>query len=120
MVWADAVLFGTPTRYGNVSAQRRAAAFFALLTGPEGQPWCEAAQQLSEKSSVPIATARIGAGAEYADVEGRWEAVRQITDAGAILVRPDHHVLWRSTGGSENPLSDLEAALSLAVAPPAG
>ncbi|MEJ8644281.1 FAD-dependent monooxygenase [Streptomyces sp. MS1.HAVA.3] len=79
---------------------------FALITGPEGTPWCEAAALVAEKFSVPLVTARIGAagtGAEYADVDGGWEAVRQITDAGAILVRPDHHVAWRSTDAGEDP-----------------
>jgi 2,4-dichlorophenol 6-monooxygenase len=85
---------------------------FALITGPGGTPWCEAAAQVSEKFSVPIAAARIGNGAEYADVDGRWAAVREITDEGAILVRPDNHVAWRSSDGSENPVDVLGNAIS--------
>ncbi|GAA3205421.1 hypothetical protein GCM10020256_00830 [Streptomyces thermocoprophilus] len=75
---------------------------FTLITGPEGTPWCEAAARVAEKFSVPIATVRIGAGCEYADAEGGWEAVRGITDAGALLVRPDQHVAWRSTGAGQD------------------
>ncbi|MFD0683210.1 FAD-dependent monooxygenase [Actinomadura fibrosa] len=88
------------------------AAGFALLTGPAGTPWCEAAAQVAEKLSIPIRTARIGAGAEFADAEGTWEAVREISDDGAVLVRPDNHVAWRSTGGGENPAGTLADALS--------
>jgi 2,4-dichlorophenol 6-monooxygenase len=88
------------------------ATSFVLLTGPEGTPWCEAAAEVAEKFSIPIVTVRIGTGAEFADVDGGWEAVRQITDDGAILVRPDNHVAWRSTSGSDNPAGVLATAFS--------
>ncbi|HZR53312.1 MAG TPA: FAD-dependent monooxygenase [Streptosporangiaceae bacterium] len=85
---------------------------FVLITGPGGTPWCEAAAQVSEKFSVPITAVTIGTDAEYADVDGRWAAVREITDEGAILVRPDNHVAWRSGNGSENPVDVLGDAIS--------
>ncbi|KAB2343606.1 FAD-dependent monooxygenase [Actinomadura rudentiformis] len=85
---------------------------FAMLTGPAGTPWCEAAAQVAEKLSIPITTARIGENAEFADVDGRWEAFRQITDEGAVLVRPDNHVAWRSTSGSEDPAGVLADAVA--------
>ncbi|MGH3469379.1 MAG: FAD-dependent monooxygenase [Thermocrispum sp.] len=80
---------------------------FALLTGPQGSPWCEAAAKVAEKFSIPIAAVRIGEGAEFADVDGRWAAVREMSDEGAILVRPDNHVAWRSVAGEENPADVL-------------
>ena len=89
-----------------------AATSFALLTGPEGRPWCEAACQVAETFSIPIVTAVIGEGAEFADVDGGWQAVRQITGEGAVLVRPDNHVAWRSMSGCENPVAVLTDALS--------
>ena len=85
---------------------------FALLTGPGGTPWCEAAAQVAEKFSIMIFAARIGDGVEFTDVDGRWAAVREITDEGAILVRPDNHVAWRSMTGSESPADVLAHALS--------
>ncbi|WP_327288724.1 FAD-dependent monooxygenase [Streptomyces sp. NBC_01198] len=89
---------------------------FALLTGASGTPWCAAAAEVAEKFGVPITVARIGDpadGAEYTDVEGGWAAVRGITDAGAVLVRPDNHVAWRSADGSDSPVDVLGQALSL-------
>jgi 2,4-dichlorophenol 6-monooxygenase len=83
-----------------------------LITGPGGTPWSDAAAQVAEKFSIPIAAAVIGDGAEYADAGGAWAAVREITDEGAILVRPDNHVAWRSTGGSEDPADVLGHAVS--------
>ena len=90
---------------------------FALLTGPAGAPWCEAAAQVAEKFSFPIAATRIGNGADCVDVDGRWAAVRQITDEGAILVRPDNHVAWRSMGSSDNPAGVLGNVVSRVLEP---
>ncbi|MFI9581837.1 FAD-dependent monooxygenase [Streptomyces sp. NPDC052236] len=92
-----------------------AATGFALLTGPAGTPWCEAAAEVAEKFSIPITAARIGNGAECADVDGSWAAVREISDEGAVLVRPDNHVAWRSMSGSEDPAGALRNAISLVL-----
>ncbi|MEV1026419.1 FAD-dependent monooxygenase [Streptomyces sp. NPDC050264] len=81
---------------------------FTLITGPRGAAWSEAAARVAEKFSVPLTVAVIGAGGEYADEDGGWQAVREITDAGALLIRPDQHVAWRSTGTTE----DAERALA--------
>jgi 2,4-dichlorophenol 6-monooxygenase len=98
-----------------VSTHDLAGTGFALITGPAGTPWCEAAAQVAEKFSIPITTARIGApadAAEYADADGRWAQVREIGDDGALLVRPDNHVAWRSAGGSETPADVLSQVVS--------
>ncbi|TDB97373.1 FAD-dependent monooxygenase [Actinomadura sp. 7K534] len=85
---------------------------FALLTGPAGAPWCEAAAQVAEKFSIPIRTAQIGDGAEFADADGQWAAVRETADEGAVLVRPDNHVAWRSMGAGDDPAGALADAIS--------
>lgn len=85
---------------------------FVLLTGAEGGPWVEAAAQVAEKLSLPIHAVRIGRGAEYADVDGGWERVREVAGDGAVLVRPDNHVAWRSTGAGENPADLLANAFA--------
>jgi 2,4-dichlorophenol 6-monooxygenase len=87
-----------------------AATSFVLITGPAGTAWAEAAEQVAEKFSVPVTVARIGAGAQY-DGDG-WAVVREIADDGAVLVRPDHHVAWRSMGAAEDPAGVLAQALS--------
>ncbi|CAL9654451.1 2,4-dichlorophenol 6-monooxygenase (plasmid) [Streptomyces sp. enrichment culture] len=78
-----------------------AANGFALLTGPTGTGWAEAAREVAEKFSVPLTVARIGDGAEYTD-DG-WADVREVGDDGAVLVRPDNHVAWRSMSATEHP-----------------
>lgn len=84
---------------------------FVLITGAAGSAWAEAAEQVSEKLSVPITVARIGGGAPYNDDHG-WSAVREVADDGAVLVRPDNHVAWRSIGAAENPAGVLAGVLS--------
>ncbi|KOG26236.1 MULTISPECIES: FAD-dependent monooxygenase [Streptomyces] len=87
---------------------------YVLITGPEGTAWTEAAERVAEKYSVPVVTARIGEGGDYDDVDGGWEAVRQITGAGALVVRPDGHVAYRATEAAEDPeqvLTEVFAAV---------
>ncbi|WAX76383.1 FAD-dependent monooxygenase [Streptomyces sp. KMM 9044] len=85
---------------------------FVLLTGPDGAAWAEAASQVAEKFSVPIHAVRIGEGAEFADIDGGWETVREISGDGAVLVRPDNHVAWRSMSAGENPAGILANVFS--------
>ncbi|WP_141579085.1 FAD-dependent monooxygenase [Actinomadura sp. WMMA1423] len=89
-----------------------AATGFVLLAGPDGAAWCEAAARVAERYSVTIRAVRIGDGAEFADTGGGWAAVRETTGEGAVLVRPDNHVAWRSIGGSEDPAGVLGHAVS--------
>lgn len=81
---------------------------FVLITGPEG-PWGQAAVKAAEKFGIDIAVASIGK--DYEDVDGQWESVRQIEPDGAILVRPDNYVAWRSKSASK----DATEALATAV-----
>lgn len=84
---------------------------FLLLTGPDGAGWAEAAGTVADKLGVTITTASIGADGDYTDPEDHWNRLRQIDDAGAILVRPDHHVAYRT----HDAVSDPTGALSQAV-----
>jgi 2,4-dichlorophenol 6-monooxygenase len=83
---------------------------FALLTGPGGQRWAKAAEQVAEKFAVPITVAVIGPDAPY--TSRTWQDVREVADDGAVLVRPDNHVAWRSTGPADNPEGVLAAAMA--------
>ncbi|BBA96367.1 putative monooxygenase [Actinacidiphila reveromycinica] len=89
---------------------------FVLFTGAEGTAWCEAAAQAAEKLGVPVTAVRIGTGAQYADVDGGWAAVRETAADGAVLVRPDNHVAWRAATAAEDPAAVLADALSRVLA----
>jgi 2,4-dichlorophenol 6-monooxygenase len=90
---------------------------FLLITGKDGSAWEATAMATATALDVNIATAAIGPDCAYADCDGSWAALCEIGDAGAILVRPDHHVAWRSAGANADPrgclVSALKAVLSL-------
>lgn len=85
---------------------------FALITGPGGDAWVDAAREASKTTDVPITIAAVGSSADYSDADGHWAQVREISDAGAILVRPDNHVGWRAQNASANAAADLLNALN--------
>ncbi len=86
---------------------------FLLIAGEDGGRWCAAACQLAETAGVPLRAVRIGhLDGDYRDPRCTWLRHRQIGPEGAVLIRPDRFVAWRSTGASANPRADLGAALA--------
>ena len=86
---------------------------FLLIAGEDGSAWCEAAASLSTELGAQIDAVRIGhADGDYRDPRSTWARYRQISRAGAILVRPDRYVAWRNPGGSDTPRTELADALS--------
>ncbi|KAF7846384.1 hypothetical protein BT93_L4477 [Corymbia citriodora subsp. variegata] len=83
---------------------------FTLLTGIGGTEWVLAAESLAER--LPIRTYSIGIGCDYMDAYREWTKVRGISDDGAVLVRPDHFVAWRTNGLASGHISKLEGILS--------
>ncbi|TQJ89723.1 FAD-dependent monooxygenase [Streptomyces sp. SLBN-31] len=82
-----------------------------LLSGA-GQPggWHEAALRLAAQTSVPVESYRVGSGpdAELVPEEGAdWAQCHGTEPGGAVLVRPDGFVAWRSPG----PVPDAESTL---------
>ena len=87
---------------------------FTLLVGPHDAEWREAAGGAAVASNAAIDVIAIGDGADYRDASGDWARLRGTDDQGAILVRPDGHVGWRTpTGGktAERGLVDALAAI---------
>jgi 2,4-dichlorophenol 6-monooxygenase len=94
-----------------------ASSRFVLLTDPAGEAWCTAAAQVAEKLGVSLAAVRIGDGGDYADPTGTWAELRQIGDGGAVLIRPDNHVAFRSAGPVDDPATALSEALERILRP---
>ena len=53
---------------------------------------------------------------DYLDPRCQWLQRREIEPDGAILVRPDRFIAWRSLGGSQAPEIEIEAALEAVLA----
>ncbi|WP_240135278.1 FAD-dependent monooxygenase [Streptomyces sp. MUM 178J] len=88
---------------------------FVLLTGPEGGEWAKAAVPIAEKLGVPLRTHVIGVGGELQPTDRDWAEVYGVGSGGAVLVRPDAFVSWRSAEASDDPhgaLADVIARAS--------
>ncbi|EJT01939.1 FAD-dependent monooxygenase [Rhizobium sp. CCGE 510] len=84
---------------------------FTILTGIGGRAWIDAARALAAELGLPITTHVIGPRQPWQDHYGDWARAREVGDAGVILVRPDHHVAWRSEGLAADPAGELHRVL---------
>ncbi len=66
-----------------------------------------AGQLVKDTFGVQVTLAKIAADGTYTDPSGTWAELRQIDDGGAILVRPDNHVAWRSASLAADPSDEL-------------
>ncbi|KAB8180019.1 hypothetical protein FH610_035190 [Microbispora catharanthi] len=87
---------------------------FTVLAGAEGGIWEKAAAEAARSLRVPIETYVVGGAPELGDPDGRFPAAYGITSTGAVLVRPDGIIAWRSPG--EAGLAELEGALRTVLA----
>ncbi|MFB9235125.1 FAD-dependent monooxygenase [Plantactinospora siamensis] len=84
---------------------------WVLLTGTGGT-WAKAAEVVRETLPVPLRVFRIGPGGDLGDPEGQWAAAYGVGPNGAVLVRPDAFVAWRSADEQAEPDAVLAEALS--------
>jgi 2,4-dichlorophenol 6-monooxygenase len=85
---------------------------FMLIAGEQGDPWARAACDLAADQDLPIDVVSIGhLDGDHLDPRCRWLRLRGIGADGAILVRPDRFVAWRSAGAADDPRRQLAAAL---------
>ncbi|MFJ1652825.1 FAD-dependent oxidoreductase [Streptomyces sp. NPDC088337] len=85
---------------------------FVLLCGGAG--WHTAARTAGARLNVPLDVHSIGDGAEYdldtgGDVD--WSSVHGVAPEGAVLVRPDGFVAWRTEAGTTDMEKELTGAL---------
>jgi putative polyketide hydroxylase len=85
---------------------------FVLLTGPDGAAWRAAAEQAAAPRRVPIEVQSVGEAGDLQAPPGRFEALYGIEPDGAVLVRPDGFVGWRSQRAGDTPANRLGDALA--------
>jgi len=83
---------------------------FVLLAGPDGAGWTEAARLASARLNVPLASYRVGT--DLIDTNGAFLARTGLAPAGALLVRPDGFIAWRSHGAMPDPSATLAGVLA--------
>lgn len=71
---------------------------FTLFT-PAGSGWAQAAKEAGEQTGVAIAAVEVSADGTTAVSSPTWAQAYGIGPTGAVLIRPDGHVAWRTADG---------------------
>lgn len=69
---------------------------FTVVTGLAGTAWRDSVRELD----LPFLRIVVTGSPEAQDLYCEWQRVREIDEAGALLVRPDGVVAWRDRGGA--------------------
>jgi hypothetical protein len=85
---------------------------FVLLAGPAEASWQTAASAAVAALGVALAVYRVGADGDLIDLDHAWQTKMGVTEEGAVLVRPDGFVAWRSRAGAAESSSRLTQVLS--------
>ena len=81
-----------------------------LLLGAAGDPWEGAV------ADCPLVVLRCGT--DFQDPTGTFHNLYGIDPDGAVLVRPDGHVAWRSRTAATDPLTTLYSAITTSLGAP--
>ncbi|MFC4011736.1 FAD-dependent monooxygenase [Nonomuraea purpurea] len=83
---------------------------FVLMADKQGgQVWTDAGRLVKERLGVQLT--RLLVDEELMDVEGRFRQRYGVRGGGAVLVRPDGYVAWRSPAPTPEPAATLERVL---------
>ncbi|MFZ3319658.1 MAG: FAD-dependent monooxygenase [Mycobacterium sp.] len=89
---------------------------FTLLIRDDGAAWIGTAAAVSAALGVAITVHRIGSAGDAFDPDGAWAQVTGLGSGGALLVRPDDFVGWRTDRLPAEPERELCRALSVILA----
>ncbi|MFF2779348.1 FAD-dependent oxidoreductase [Streptomyces sp. NPDC058052] len=101
------------TRVSTLDLYERSMVLLSSEDGAGG--WHTAAARVGGELSVPLDAFRIGGGpdAELSPASDTdWAEAHGVTADGAVLVRPDGFVAWRSPGASADPEAELRKVLT--------
>ncbi|MFF5923278.1 FAD-dependent oxidoreductase [Streptomyces flavochromogenes] len=101
------------TRVSTLDLYERSLVLLSSEDGAGG--WHSAAARVGRQPAVPLDSYRIGDGpdAELSPASDTdWAQAHGVTTDGAVLVRPDGFVAWRSEGASADPVAALRHALT--------
>jgi len=88
---------------------------FTLLTGEAGEVWVSAFRELLVAYGLNGQALRVAKNGDLVDHNNQFLQSYGIYSGGAVLVRPDGHVVFRSTDTIGNPRPVLEAALRTSI-----
>ncbi|MFC7393377.1 FAD-dependent monooxygenase [Scopulibacillus cellulosilyticus] len=83
---------------------------FVFLVSPKGMEWIPAIKEVEKRFNLSLPIYQIGS--DLTDIDGRFCNSYGVDTTGAVLVRPDGIVAWRSSGMADDPMQVLERAVS--------
>lgn len=84
---------------------------FVLLTGRSGQLWKAAGERAGQQLGIPVRCYLIGPEGDLINQGDEWPRLYGVQPDGAVLVRPDGHVAWRTQTAGTNPNRELVSVL---------
>lgn len=88
---------------------------FVLLTPTGNAAWTEAAERAAKQLNVPLRTYTVGDGGDLVPTDWDWAETYGVSSTGAVLVRPDAFVAWRSPDLAADPDAVLSDVLARAA-----
>ena len=89
---------------------------FTLITGIGGEAiWKSVLTEIEKTLGITISLIVVGPGQQYEDIYGDFARARDISETGALLVRPDNIVAWRAQEASAKSGLELVAAMQSIV-----
>ena len=89
---------------------------FVLLVGPDGQNWKAAARSTKDILHLPLDIYQIGGDAgDLIDADSTFSNAYGITTSGAVIVRPDGFIGWRSLAVREKKEAEQELTQALSA-----
>ncbi len=85
-----------------------------LMAGAKGAEWYHAAHAVAGRTGLGMDVLRMGE--DVTERERSWHEAMGVTEAGAVLVRPDGFVAWRTAGARPSPEQVLETVLARVLA----
>ncbi|MFG3549044.1 FAD-dependent monooxygenase [Streptomyces sp. NPDC047725] len=85
-----------------------------LMAGAKAAEWCDAARAVARRTGIDLDVVRLGD--DVTERERSWHDATGVTETGAVLIRPDGFVAWRSTAAQPSPEGVLEDVLNHVLA----
>jgi putative polyketide hydroxylase len=87
-----------------------------LLAGPDDGTWVDAATSTAQRLGIQLRAHQFGPNGDLSDVEDSWVHRHGVGTDGAVLVRPDGHIAWRSRRAVAQPANVLNDVLTQVLA----
>ncbi|WP_349897633.1 FAD-dependent monooxygenase [Parafrigoribacterium soli] len=85
---------------------------YVLLAGAQGEAWRDAAKAVASRNAVPLRPYTVGPNADAVDASNAFARAYGIEPEGAVIVRPDGVVAWRSATSAGDPEETVAGAMT--------